>query len=64
MHGGVHYYQGELWAFRERFVEEMVCELSLDGQAGFGQEMWEGGCPRQREPWKLHSQPEVGKPEV
>lgn len=61
VHGGVHYYQGELWAFRERFGEETVCELSRDRQQGFGQGMWEGRCPRQREPQKLRSQPRSGK---
>lgn len=46
---------------QRRFVEEMVCELIFDGQAGFGQGMWEGRCPRQREPQKLHSPPRSGK---
>lgn len=51
----------ELWAFRGSFVEEVVRELSLEGQAGFGRGMGEGRRHRQRETLKLCSWPRSGR---
>lgn len=50
----------ELWAFRGSFVEEVVRELRLEGQAGFGQGMGEGRRHGQRETPKLCSWPRFG----